>query len=94
MAEAKTSKPKADAAVGTIRVVATDTGFYVGRRRPGDEFEVPAGTKGSWFVPVDAPEDAPEKRVARRRGLLNSPSTVVELNDDNGGWAEGEDDLA
>jgi hypothetical protein len=92
MAEANKAKPKADA--GTVRVVATDTGFYVGRRRPGDEFEVPKGTTSSWFVPVDAPEDAPEKRVARRRGLLNSPSTVVDLNDDNGGWAEGEDDLA
>jgi len=34
-------------------VVAHFMGFYGGeRRRPGDQFEVPDGTKSKWFSPV------------------------------------------
>jgi hypothetical protein len=38
-----------------MRVVATQLGFFNGTRvRAGTEFEVPEGTKGSWFAPVEA----------------------------------------
>jgi hypothetical protein len=41
------------AAASHVEVVATDTGFFGGnRRRSGDRFTVPAGTKSSWFKPV------------------------------------------
>lgn len=34
-------------------VVAHFMGFYGGvRRRPGDKFEVPDGTKSKWFAPI------------------------------------------
>ena len=36
-----------------MTVVAHFMGFYGGeRRRPGDQFEVPDGTKSKWFAPV------------------------------------------
>lgn len=47
-----------------MRVIATKPGFSGYLRQPGDEFEVPDGTKGSWFKPV---EDEPEKPAARGR---------------------------
>lgn len=45
-----------------MRVRAITMGFYGGaRRRPGDVFEVPDGTKGTWFKPADvAPQPAPK----------------------------------
>lgn len=33
-------------------VKATAKGFFGSLRLDGDEFEVPVGTKGSWFAPV------------------------------------------
>lgn len=37
-----------------MKVKAIDVGFYGGfRRRVGATFDVPDGTKGAWFVPVD-----------------------------------------
>ena len=37
-----------------MRVIATKPGFFDYLRQEGDEFEVPEGTKGSWFKPVPA----------------------------------------
>ncbi len=39
-----------------MRVIATKTGYFGKVREPGDEFEVPAGTSGSWFAPVKTTE--------------------------------------
>lgn len=47
------SKQEHEDAGGTVEVVAMDTGFFGGnRRRKGDRFGVPAGTKAAWFKPV------------------------------------------
>ena len=35
-----------------MKVIATKLGYFGKLREPGDEFEVPDGTKGSWFEPV------------------------------------------
>lgn len=35
-----------------MKVIATKMGYFGALRQPGEEFEVPAGTKGSWFHPV------------------------------------------
>lgn len=35
-----------------MKVIATKQGYLGKLRQPGDEFEVPDGTKGSWFEPV------------------------------------------
>ena len=39
-----------------MRVIANQRGFFDGLREPGDEFEVPQGTSGRWFEPVEKPE--------------------------------------
>ena len=36
-----------------MKVIATKLGYFGKLRQPGDEFEVPDGTKGSWFQPVE-----------------------------------------
>lgn len=36
-----------------MKVIATKMGYFGKLREPGDEFEVPDGTKGSWFQPVE-----------------------------------------
>lgn len=38
-------------------VKAIATGYHGHLREPGDEFEVPKGSKASWFVPVSHPLD-------------------------------------
>lgn len=35
-----------------MQVRALQAGFFGGRRRPGDVFEVPEGAKATWFAPV------------------------------------------
>ncbi len=53
-----------------MKVRALRTGFFGGRRRPGTVFDVPDGSTGSWFVPVEVPEEqAPtiDEAVAPRR---------------------------
>lgn len=53
-----------------MKVKATQVGFFGGvRRRPGDEFEVPQGTKGSWFAEVPqkgASVEPAEKKVSAK----------------------------
>ena len=44
-----------------MRVVATAPGYFGALRVEGDEFDVPDGTKGSWFKPVAADVAKPSK---------------------------------
>ena len=45
-----------------MKVVANQRGYLGAIREPGDTFEVPDGTKGSWFDPVpEVPVAAPTK---------------------------------
>ena len=53
-------------------VIATAKGFFGQYRNEGDEFEVPEGTKGSWFKPV--PADEPEAKPARGRRASAEPA--------------------
>jgi len=55
-----TSAPAKQQDVG-VRVRATKVGFHQIVRQPGEVFTVPAGTKGSWFVPVEKPAAAKAK---------------------------------
>lgn len=42
-----------------MKVIALKDGFLDGSRiRAGGEFDVPQGTKGSWFTPVKEPKAA------------------------------------
>lgn len=48
-----------------MRVIATAVGFFDNLRQPGEEFDVPEGSKATWFKPVKA--DEPEGKPARGR---------------------------
>lgn len=55
-----------------MRVKATKTGFYNDSLRdPGDEFEVPDGLKGSWFVPVAEFKTLPTKAEEKEPNTLS-----------------------
>lgn len=38
-----------------MKVIATKKGYHGKLREPGDEFDVPKGSKASWFEPVKQP---------------------------------------
>lgn len=57
-----------------MKVKALQPGFFGGARiREGQEFEVPSGTKGSWFVAVEE-----YKAPAKAKGKAQ-PQTLSEL---------------
>jgi len=49
-----------------MKVIATKQGYFGKLRQPGDEFEVPKGTKGSWFSPADKPAEKPADKPAEK----------------------------
>jgi len=55
-----------------MKVVALKPGYLGKLRQPGDEFDVPEGSKASWFAPVDAANASvlppAEKPKQRQRG--------------------------
>lgn len=42
-----------------MEVIALKEGYFGKLRMPGDEFDVPQGSKASWFVPVQTAISAP-----------------------------------
>jgi hypothetical protein len=54
-----------------MRVVANSLGYFGSLRNAGDEFEVPDGTKGSWFAPVESEVKA---KSAKSKGKGESPA--------------------
>lgn len=63
-----------------MKVKALTDGFFGGaRRRAGQIFEVPNGTKGKWFEPVKASEPAVEDKPAKKKGDKSTPETLSEL---------------
>lgn len=70
-----------------MKVKALQPGFFGGSRiRAGQEFEVPSGTKGSWFLPV-AEVKAPEEK----KGGKKAPTTLSEMAKEP---AQGSTDIA
>lgn len=58
-----------------MKVKALQAGFFNGSRvRAGQDFEVPAGTKGSWFVPLEEFKAPAKAKPAKAR-----PETLSEL---------------
>lgn len=59
-----------------MRVKATAMGFHGGfRRRVGDVFEVPDGSKAKWFVPADDAR-SDDKPKGRKKA---APETLSEI---------------
>lgn len=63
-----TSAPAEQRDVG-VRVRATKVGFHGVVRTVGEVFTMPAGSKGSWFVPV-------EKTAGAKGGVLSDADLV------------------
>lgn len=55
-----------------MRVIVTAPGFWGQLRQPGEEFDVPEGSKATWFKPVKA--DEPEGKPARGRKASAEPA--------------------
>jgi len=64
-----------------MKVKAITEGFYAGaRRRAGQVFDVPKGTKGKWFEPVVESQPAPvDDKTAKRKSDKSVPETLSEL---------------
>lgn len=57
-----------------MKVKAIETGFFNGSLvEPGQEFEVPEGTKGKWFVPTGEYKPAPKAKQKAQ------PQTLSEM---------------
>lgn len=59
-----------------MKVVATAKGYLGSIREPGDVFDVPEGTTGSWFDPVPVEPKAAEK--PKGKGKAPEPKEAVE----------------
>lgn len=57
-----------------MEVIATKAGYFGdARRHEGERFDVPAGTKASWFVPVDKATTSRPKRADK------TPDTLTDI---------------
>lgn len=48
-----------------MKVIAIAKGFRGKLYEPGETFDVPEGTKGSWFVPAELQPEAKSAKVAK-----------------------------
>lgn len=63
-----------------MKVIATKTGFDGKRiRNPGDEFEMPDGSKASWFVPVEAKAETKPKKAAGKPETADPANPAADL---------------
>ena len=53
-----------------MKVIATKAGYFGKLRQPGDEFDVPDGTKGSWFHPVNREPDDKKTKTKGQNDLV------------------------
>lgn len=61
-----------------MKVIATKVGFDGKRvRQPGDEFDMPEGSKGSWFVPAD--DKAKGKKAAGKTEATEPANPAADL---------------
>jgi hypothetical protein len=49
-----------------MKVTATKPGYHGKLREPGDTFDVPAGSKATWYVPASAETEASGKNGGGR----------------------------
>ena len=61
-----------------MRVIATQRGFFGQLIEPGQEFEVPDGTKGSWFKPVGKGEAGGEPAESTKAGKNSTTTKQVD----------------
>jgi 16S rRNA U1498 N3-methylase RsmE len=59
-----------------VKIVAIKPAFYNGRRvRVGDELEIPQGSKGSWFAPVNSAE----AKASKEKPAKPEPKALSEV---------------
>lgn len=63
-----------------MKIVAIKVAFYNGRRvRVGDELDIPQGTKGSWFAPLDSAA----AKATKEKPAKPEPKALSELGSEN-----------
>ncbi len=72
-----------------MKVIATKMGFFGSLRQPGESFDVPDGSKASWYAPADAapkqakPAKAKDEPKALSELARGSGKTFNEVHDKN-----------
>lgn len=67
-----------------MKVKATGDGYYFGRKYEGDVFDVPAGTKGSWFEPVGGEDSiVPRPKRAPKAAKVEATEDAPSADDLN-----------
>lgn len=57
-----------------MEVIALKEGFFGGsRKRVNEHFDVPKGTKGSWFTPAPVEKEKPNSKQTPAGGQSNKP---------------------
>ncbi|MBR0568365.1 hypothetical protein J5J83_19765 [Azoarcus sp. L1K30] len=64
-----------------MEVIATKPGYHGKLRAVGDRFDVPPGSKATWFSPAETGGKQPAKRAAK---------SAQEAGDESGGNAAGD----
>lgn len=57
-----------------MKVIALKQGYFGKLRQPDDQFEVPDGTKGSWFQPVKPVKPEAEAKGGKKPEAAEPPS--------------------
>lgn len=64
-----------------MQVVATEKGYFGALREAGDSFDVPDGSRASWFKPVETSAEKPVETPAPK-GRAAKPAPKVSDDDE------------
>lgn len=56
-----------------MKVKAIELGYHGALREPGDEFDVPKGSKASWFEPIAAQAEKKHPKDAEKQEVKEEP---------------------
>lgn len=59
-----------------MEVIATKPGYFGKLRQPGDKFEVPGGSKATWFVPVEQKAEGKKQAAAKPKEPADAKDLV------------------
>ncbi|MFV0602030.1 MAG: hypothetical protein ACK5NE_09485 [Brachymonas sp.] len=61
-----------------MEVIATKQGYFGKLREAGERFDVPAGSRASWFMPADKAEvQKPKPQTSQGKGAKESAGDLV-----------------
>ena len=62
-----------------MEVIAIKPGYYGKLRQPDDKFDVPEGSKATWFVPVK--QDVEQKAEGKKQAAAAKPKETSDAKD-------------